>query len=70
MKRNGANSDLLIALKIHAKNQGIRQEDLAREIGVRMVTISRWFNGHYTRIHHVTEAAVRQYLDKEGVVYE
>ena len=40
--------ELLKKLKHLQERQGWSQERLAREIGVTLNTVNRWFNGHIT----------------------
>ena len=54
--------ELITALKNHYKKTGISQEELSRRIGVDIMTLNRWFNGRFGKLHHVTELAIESFL--------
>jgi len=43
-------------LKRHREALGITQDDLARELGVKMMTVSRWERGVYPIPRHIALA--------------
>jgi len=60
--------ELIQLLKSHAKRARLTQEDVARGVGVRLITVNRWFNGHYTKMHLATENSIRAFLTKVGAL--
>lgn len=62
MQRNIDRTDMGLQIKSARTIQGLKQEDLARIVGVSQASVCRWERGHYAP-HGNVRAAVATALD-------